>query len=97
MAETVDVICYFLGNASGGVGTVDDLAWEGFGMALPSGEVVIIVIKRHVESIVIGGDTRDVVQNRIEGFSGGQMRCPVISGFDAVEKVGACWTAVLRL
>lgn len=49
-----------------------------------------------MESIVVGRDAGDVVEDCVERTCRCEMGCPAVAGFDAVEEIGSCWTAILR-
>lgn len=99
VAKSVHRVRRLLGHALRAVQPVDDLAWQRLVVALPGGEVVVVVVKRDVEALVIGRHPRYVVQERVEVPGLGEVGVPrgVGGRLDAVEEFGASGAAVLRL
>lgn len=87
----LSVAVHFVGdglvNAICGVYAVHKLAGEGFPVALPSREVVVVMIETFVETGVCGRDPRDVIQGRIQGFSSCEMSSPVSARLYALKQV----------
>ena len=88
LTEAVHFVGDGLVDACCGVNAVHELAGEGFAVALASREVVVIVVETFVETGVCGRDSRDVIQDRIQGLSKCKMSGPVGARLNAFEQVG---------
>lgn len=68
-------------------------------MALTSREVVKVMVKRSVETVIVGRDAGDVIESGIEllGFIEVKFPLGVGVGFDAVEQARSLAAAILRL
>jgi hypothetical protein len=88
LSEAVHFVGDGLVDAGCGVDAVHELAGEGFAVALPGREVVVVVVETFVETSVCGRNSRDVIQGRIQGFGSCEMSGPVGARLYAVEQVG---------
>ena len=87
--QTIDGIGHLLRDAGRAVGAVDELAWQGFVVALTGGQVVVVVVKGCVEPTIVGRDAGDVVEGLEELLSLVQMSLPlgVSARLNGVEEI----------
>ena len=98
LTQTIDLIGQILSDTSRTVYAVHDLARERLVMALAGREIVIVVVKRVMETSIVRMDTRDVVKAAEQCGRSVEVLLPggIRTGLDRVEQLRAGRTAVLR-
>ena len=71
-----------MSDTRGRIYSVDEFTGQGLGVALTSGEIVVIVVEASVEATVRGRDAGDIVKCGIERCGCGKVCCPISARFN---------------
>ncbi len=66
MTKAVDLVSNFLGNTGRAVYSIDQLTREGLGVALAGRQIVVVMVEAGMESTIGWGNTRYIIEGRVQ-------------------------------